>query len=767
MLCALIGAGCAGLPRIDPSGERVFLWPQNRAATVQPFSTNPQVPPVYTDAVYPPAVLPAGQTRGGQGLAGLLPPLPTDRLTLTPNRVLAPVGSEVILKAGLCTSENFLLTDSKIEWLLARDEVGEFVSLGGRGLLQNPLLPWNKAKKIDNQYATGFTATVPLRITRGTADPSDDVQVQPGEAWASVTSPVEGTSRITAVAPEIATWAQRRATATIYWVDVQWTFPAAAVSAAGSKVLTTTVRRHTDGTPIVGWLVRYEVADGSGALRNSESGQVVEVPTDSNGQASIDVTPTGSSGTTTIIKTQIVRPERFTGSNAPRLVIANGASTIQWTDGGSDYLPTPDNLDVTPPSYPIPANPVPANPPVTTLRGPKLELEVRTNDGQVFVGQQARFQVTIRNTGDSTATGIVLTDIFDRGLSHLRDPNRYQKISKPLDDIPAGGSSTVDLTFRVNAPGSLNQRLKLTYGQGGSVVKDASIVATQPPQQLIGRLEILEDSPLHRNIGDLAQFKLSLRNVGEAPLTDIEIKDVYDPELLLPRQVPLGAQIVNGSLLWSIPHLGVGETKTFDVECECVQVSAKACRTITVSANTGTNSGVITQSAISCTEIRPRPLDVIPPVTPLPEGNVMPGVNPPAPGEDVAPNADINRPLRMEVLLLGKTVRVGSRATLQLTIHNPTNVDDKEVRLRLVFPAELLPDVTAIQTDANVAAQFTANNGQLLFEVIRELRANERLTFLIPYNVRQQGIREIKTELFSQNMPQILLKTNTIRIDGP
>ena len=221
----------------------------------------------------------------------------------------------------------------------------------------------------------------------------------------------------------------------------QWTFPPAAITAGGSQVLTTTVRRQTDGTPIAGWFVRYEVAAGAGTLRGDEAGQVVEVPTDSNGRASIDVTPTGSAGNTTRITAQIVRPERFGGSDAPRLVIANGAITVNWTDGGSDYVPPPDNLDRPVPTYPIPGEgfappgnfdqgsigvptPAPAVRPPLTRRGAVLELEVYTNDTETEVGKQARFEVVIRNTGDSTATGVVLNDSYDRGLAHLRDPER-------------------------------------------------------------------------------------------------------------------------------------------------------------------------------------------------------------------------------------------------------------------------------------------------------------------------------------------------------
>ena len=268
-VCAMLMGGCAGLrvPRIDPSGERVFIWPQSQVPAVVPAAGNVSAPPVYTDAVFPQPTMAGAQNPalpGAPPVNALIPPVPQDRMSITPNRILAPVGSEVILKAGLCSSENYLLTDTKTEWLIAQDSAGEFVELGGSGWCGKAILPWNKPKKIDNQYAVGYSAKVPLTITRGTQDTSDDVRVERGEAWATVTSPVEGTSNITAVAPEVVAWAGRRATATIYWVDVQWTLPPATVSAGRAQVLTTAVRRQSDGMPLVGWLVRYEVADGAG-----------------------------------------------------------------------------------------------------------------------------------------------------------------------------------------------------------------------------------------------------------------------------------------------------------------------------------------------------------------------------------------------------------------------------------------------------------------------------------------------------------------------
>ena len=755
-MCALV-VGCAGIPRIDPSGERFFICPKNQVAPVGPRITNAQAPAVYTDSVFPPAaVLPPG----AGGLAGLLPAPPQDKLTITPDRVLAPVGSEVILKAGLCTRENFLLTDSKVDWLIARDTVGEIVSLGGRGWKRNPLLPWNKPKKIDNQFGTGYTAKVSLQITRGTADPSDDVHVVPGEAWASITSPVEGTTRITAVAPEIDTWGNRRATATIYWVDVQWTFPQPVVTAGGTKVLTTTVRRHTDGTPIEGWLVRYEVADGSGALSGSGTSQFVEVPTDAQGRASIDITPTGSAGSTTRITTQIIRPERYQNSNAPRLVIANGASTINWTAGGTDYLPPADNLgspptpapysnDVTPPIEPTPASRL----------GPKLELEVYPDGTQVEVGGTARFEVVIRNVGDSPATGVVLRDVFDQGLTHPNAPPGVFEIENAnVGDISPGDSRSLFLTFGVDRAGELRQVLTATSREGARSERQATINVPQPRQQTQGRLQVRKQGPRQRDLGEIAQFTLSITNDGDAPLTNIEIVDEYD-RALMPQPTQPEMQLRNGSLFWKISHLGVGQTKTFNIDCRCVAAKREACSTVSVSAETG--GGVITQADNACMEIRPGP-DVAPPAGPAPGGDVVPGVTPPAGGGDVVPSG--TGPLHMQFLLRGNPVNAGTRTTLEVVISNRSNTPDNNVQLHVMFPAELTPDVTAIQNDARVRAQFV--NGELLFEPIKTMQANERLQFVIPCNANQPGVRNVTAEVISQNMPNKIEQTQQIEILG-
>ena len=149
--------------------------------------------------------------------------------------------------------EGFPLTRERIEWMLASDGAGEFVSPGERQPLD--VLNWLRRlpRKIDTTYAINTTLTGATTLDRGTPTSTDDVTVHSGQAWVSVTSPTEGTSHLTVFAPDISGWDRRTQSASIYWVDAQWRFPPPAISAAGSRhTLTTVVTRATDNSPLAG-----------------------------------------------------------------------------------------------------------------------------------------------------------------------------------------------------------------------------------------------------------------------------------------------------------------------------------------------------------------------------------------------------------------------------------------------------------------------------------------------------------------------------------
>ena len=182
---------------------------------------------------------------------------------LRPQRTIAPVGSEVVLVAGVHTGDGYLRTNERLEWSIAPGSVGQFVEVQQNGWVDLLLGDFNRPRKINNTLAIGSTSRESVRLDRGIPTPGDDVCVLRGQGWITVTSCVEGTSHVTVFAPGVVPWDHRLEQATIEWIDAQFGFPPPSINPAGGRhVLSTTVLRQTNHAPHVGWLVRYEIAGG-------------------------------------------------------------------------------------------------------------------------------------------------------------------------------------------------------------------------------------------------------------------------------------------------------------------------------------------------------------------------------------------------------------------------------------------------------------------------------------------------------------------------
>jgi uncharacterized repeat protein (TIGR01451 family) len=760
-VCAALSGGCTCLPRIDPSGERCFIWPNQQQQQLQqdvlpPSMGNRTAPPVVTDPIFPaPQVVTPNVVPGAS--APVVPTVPFETLSMTPDRVLAPVGSEVILKTGICTRENFLLTCQKIDWLVAREGTGQLVAVGGRGWCADPVLPWNKGKKVDNNYGIGYTAHVDYTIDRGTEDTSDDVEIVSGQGWASFTSPVEGTTHVTAVAKAVTGWPERRAIGTIYWVDVQWEFPPVQISSSGSQVLSTIVRRQTDGTPLPGWVVRYEVLEGGGILTGGASNQVIEVVTGADGRASVEVTPVGGSGNTTQVALQLVRPAEVMPGNMPRLVIANGASTITW-NGGNSYLPPADNLGTTIPTQPIPGigdstqpaipiTPAPTQP--STLPKPVLDIEIHGNDTGKL-GGEARFEVIIRNTGDAEATGLVINDRFDAGLRHPGDNLGTRTIDKRLSaTIPPGQSHTEYITFEIVTAGNLCHDVSVRSAQGAEAAKRACINVPLPDVAQMPGMEVRKDGPRLSTVGETVLFTLSVKNTGAVPLNNVEVLDEYDAALApRPRTEGYIAQPSSDGrahFIWRIPRLEVGAVQRFEVDCTCKMPKQRACSIASVTAQGGADIGLVPSADEHCMEIVESrtpgaggATDVVPPI-----GGGTGG-------------------LRLSISPYNLKPIVGSRATYQFYLENGSNTPDEQVQLRVAFPPELVPDMATVQAD--VGAQLVGN--ELQFNPVAMIRPNERLSFTVTASVLRAGIVNVTANAVSAKFPSGIQKSTQVEVVG-
>ena len=251
----------------DPPGmvaTTPFVGPAPGVAPTAPLPPPPvPAPPIAVVPALPATAgsvhpaLPTAMRRRRQEFLRVMP----ERLDRARRQRNAPQGQHL-------RGRRHLLANQRVDWSIARNGVGQFTELGFRDYGQ--LLSWWEAPhKLDNWSATSTTAIVPITLNTSTPDPNDDVPIFRGESWVTVTSAVEGTSVITAYATAYSEFNQ--ATSTIYWVDAQWFFPQPSIVEPGrSHTLTTTLMRRTDGAPLAGWIVRYDVSGGATGLRRRQ-----------------------------------------------------------------------------------------------------------------------------------------------------------------------------------------------------------------------------------------------------------------------------------------------------------------------------------------------------------------------------------------------------------------------------------------------------------------------------------------------------------------
>ena len=190
-------------------------------------------------------------------------------------------------------------------------------------------------KKVDSRYVVNTTLQSTLVLDRGTPTPFDDITIRGGQAFVSLTSATEGTSHVTVFAPQVVGWDRRQQNVTIYWVDAQWRFPAPAITAAGgSAQLITALSRQSDGSPLAGWPVRYEIASGPDAGFAPDGGTSIEVLTNALGEAPVTLVQKQPVAGTNQVQIYVLQPPGIGGSNRT-LPVGSGSTLQTWTLGAA------------------------------------------------------------------------------------------------------------------------------------------------------------------------------------------------------------------------------------------------------------------------------------------------------------------------------------------------------------------------------------------------------------------------------------------------
>lgn len=535
---ALAALGGCALPAFDQSGERIFNG-TTRLASVKdcpllahhhrqpppPVPVGPPVmgpvvgpagcappPPLVVAAPPPPAVIAVPMTpppcvAPPLAVCQVQPtPLPVQQcaapiksdcdngpnLKITPDRLVAPVGSEVVLAAGMCNADGYYVMRQPIEWMLAQDGAGQIVAVGQESPYKSSYFLRNSPQKVSPQYALAHTSTISQCVDRGTKDPRDDIQLQKGQSWISVTSPKEGISYVTVWTPKEHNMERRSARATIYWVDAVWTFPPCAVAPIGSRTghRMTTVVKRSGGVPVGGWTVRYEVLEGPEAVFGAGRARAVEVKTDANGVALADLFPQTNSAGITTVRVQVIRPAR---GDMPEMIVGQGMTSVSWSAPGLQ---------------------VSANGP-TTIPG----------DGLLS------YEVAVMNTGDQSTSGVVLKFTPPANVTVLNSSPSAEVFGNRLEwrlgDLQARGRATVKVNCRANVDGDLRSTFMAQTNDGE--LKAEGTAATRVFRQA---LAVRMTGPDSVEVGKRATFQIEIQNTGNEVLRNVTLTDRFPPELV-------------------------------------------------------------------------------------------------------------------------------------------------------------------------------------------------------------------------------------------
>lgn len=784
--CLVFAGGCAlnGLPRIDPSGEQILIFPgetppvapaqpgfavpQPQPAPVDPFTGvspitappgNPTAPPVYEDqsqglldrVMNGPRLI-GGPVAVDQFGRPVTPAQgPRDQVKLTPERVLAPVGSEVVLRAGVCRADGYLECNQRVEWGLGQQGVGHFVQLGDQGETDVLRWPWQRPNKIDNNFAIGYTTPFHTCLKRNTADPADDVQIRPGDAWISVTSPAEGTSYVTAFAPGVDDWAARKASAVIYWVDAQWSLPPSVTVAAGQPhTLTTTITRQTDGSPLAGWIVRYEVDGQDPARLGYEAGQSTEATTDAQGRASIEITPTDAGPGASTVNITIVRPANLGFGDGrpggPQVKVGSGRTTVTWaSDAPATGLPpiapdTPEQPPVFEQPFDPGAGPISPEP----VGKPNLVVQLRRDTPDpIRVGDRVQYTVTVLNTGDGVARNVVIVDQFDRGLTSPLDVRGTNQIANSgMQDLSPNESGQVSLVFDVLEAGLRTHAVTVSADGVSERYERASFTAEaiqpDPPQ-----LNLRMIAPPRFNAGTTSvvegpnsDIRGVIENTGLIDATNVVVRVEMDNTVQLDLAEPAqagetGSMLPPNGYQWVLPRLAAGQRRTFRLGCTMQQPSPRACIRLFATADGGA-----TLAEEACFEI-------LAPVGPSP-----------ADGGGIGVPAPVAGPFSVELSSQANPAQVNRNSVLNLYVVNTSNLPQRNVVVEVAVPQAVQVDLAETQPPQVTLVQ----EGVLRFAPIAELAPGGRSAFLIPYRAITPGQHTLRARAYvpgSQQPPVV------------
>jgi uncharacterized repeat protein (TIGR01451 family) len=200
-----------------------------------------------------------------------------------------------------------------------------------------------------------------------------------------------------------------------------------------------------------------------------------------------------------------------------------------------------------------------------------------TGPATAVLGGQVAYQVTVSNPGTGPATNVKLTAVFDQGLEH---ESKAGSVDLAIGTLAANEARTVPLNLTARQEGRLVNHVTATADGG---LKDQ---AEHPVVVQKAQVSLQIKGPPRRFVGRPADWDIHVVNTGEAPLTNVVVRDRLPPELGFASATE-GGQLVQGEVEWRLGTLTPKQEKVVRVTTTSNQITPAAISVVVVTADAG------------------------------------------------------------------------------------------------------------------------------------------------------------------------------------
>ncbi len=724
----LVVAGCAEFHplRIDPSGEHLLISdaPPPAAVPCLPGTTPTPVPAAPGSVALAPVPaltpIPATTARPPVAAGQQVSPYSDVAAMLSPFSTVMPVGSQLVLLGGVRGGDGYLRTNRRLEWWLVPNSVGQFTGIGENHFTDFLVGDFTRPRVVSNTFAIGSTT----RVAERAGGPGNSVNVARGQGWVTVSSPVEGISHVTVVAPDVVVPAERAKSAIIYWIDAQFGFPTPAIVPAGTKQsLTTTVWRQSNHCPRPGWIVRYEVACGPPAAFGPAGTTSIEVPTNEAGQASVEIFQKDPSPGTNQVRIQVFRPADQCGQ---RLMVRKDSVLVTWTA----------------PSLGIRQ----MGPPTATI------------------GETITYRIEVSNPGDLPAREVVATEVVPDGLSFLQaNPAPVvegRRLQWRIGDLAPRQQQIIEVTFRTTQTGVISHCIEVAGSSGlrSSHCAKTNVLSVLPgpsimpgPANTLGPtitpspsimpapgpiptraatavLDLKVKPETQAVVGSKVTFDIDLTNRGTVSATGVVIRDTFGDGLEHQQRSPITRPVSD---------LAPGQSVQFGVTFR-VTKPGQLCHRVEVTTNDGAQAAA--DSCVTAIAAATPPAGAAPPISPV----AIPGR------------------LGVWVDNLKLNVPAGENQRFMIQITNQGDYAENDVVVTARIPPGTAAEFGTTGPNANIKYQI--DQELIRFDPVAELSPKAMIDYRVVVRTSRPGPISLQVEATSRRQTRPAVGEKTVEV---